>query len=184
VELRIDQQFGQIGLKYTPFQYNLDIRSADLQIDQTAAEIFSEQPAATLEIDYTLARESLGYMGIKAQMDNFVQEAKITQSAGVERRVAEGNELGSIEKGISIGDIAARATDSPEKELVLARTQPIRIDIQVNHPSWEVQQGGINGSFVPGDAQGDLTFGKVETYLEREPYINIYTVGNIIDEQS
>ena len=181
VDLRIDQQFGQIGLKYTPFQYTLDIRQADLNTKQSAAEIFLEQPAATLEIDYTPARESLGYLGISSQTNSFVADAKATQLTGVERRVAEGRAMSSIEKGISIGEIAAQALESQEKVLGLDLTSPVRIEIQANRPRWVVQLGGVNSSFTAGDVQGDFTFGKVQTYLEQESFVHVYSTGSVMD---
>lgn len=181
VDLRINQQSGQIALKYTPLQYRLDIRQPDLKIEQKPAEIFSEQPAATIEIDYTPARESLGYVGITTQMKNFVEESKVEYLAGLERIVAEGNQLGSIEKEISVADVVKQATEPSEKELVLDQTKPVKVHVTVNPPRWGADVRGVTSSFTPGDVLGDLTFGKVNTYLEREPFIRMYTVGNVVD---
>jgi len=102
IDLQVHQQFGRIGLNITPFQYNLTIRLPDLQVQQQPAEITLEQPAATLDINMTPARESLGYCGIVAQQRVFNQEALAASDAGIDRRVQEGNELGAIEKNITV----------------------------------------------------------------------------------
>ena len=56
---------------------------------QQPAAITLEQPAATLDINMTPARESLGYCGIAAQQRVFHQEALAASDAGIDRRVQE-----------------------------------------------------------------------------------------------
>lgn len=182
LELKVEQQFGQIGLMYTPLRYDLDIRPPDLTIEQKAAELSLEQPAAILEIDYTPARESLGYLGITSRMTSFVQDAKATHLAGLDRRVEQGRQLGAIEEQISIGEIAARSLEPVDKQLMLDKTQPVDIEVTTRQVNGDISPGGVTGSFTLGDVQSDLTYGRVNTYLERQPYVKIHTVGSAVDQ--
>ncbi|WP_425806928.1 DUF6470 family protein [Desulfitobacterium sp. Sab5] len=181
VDLQINQQFGRIGLKIIPFQYDLKQQAPDLQIQQTPAQISITQPAATLEIDYTPAREALGYCGINTQLKQFNQEAMTTSMEGILRRVHEGYELGHIEKKVSVAQVVKEATAPREKDLELVVIPPIEVKVSLNSFGFDVNQGGVKGTFTPGTIQGDFTYGTVHTYLEQEPSISIHAIGSAVD---
>jgi len=184
IDLQVHQQFGRIGLKITPFQYDLTIRQPDLQVQQQPAVITLEQPAATLEINLTPARESLGYYGIDTLQRVFTQEAMATSDAGIDRRVQEGNELGAIEKRISVAQVVAQGMEPRDKHLELVSIAPIQITIQENPVYWQAQTGGVYTELTQGTVQGDLQYGSVHSYLEQEPMIQLQAVGSVIDSQS
>lgn len=183
VDLQIQQQFGRIGLKITPFQYDLSIRSSDLQVQQQSAEILLEQPAAVLDINLTPALESLGYCGIATQQRVFNQEAMAASNTGIERRVREGKELGSIEKKISVGQVVAQSIEPGDKDLELVSIEPIRISVQENPIEWQVQTGSVHVDLVPGTVQGQFQYGSVHCYLEQEPGIQLRAVGSVFDKE-
>lgn len=181
VDLQINQQFARIGLKITPFQYDLKQQAPDLQIQQTPAQITLTQPAATLEINYAPAREALGYCGIEAQLRQFNQEAMATSMDGIQRRAREGYELGHIENKVSVAQVVKEAIAPQEKDLELVAIPSIEVKISVNSVQLEVVQGGINGNYTPGTIQGDFTYGTVHSYLEQEPMISMHAVGYAVD---
>ena len=181
IDLQVQQQFGRIGLKITPFQYDLTIRPADFEIQQRPAELTLEQPAATLEIDYTPARESLGYCGIVAQERVFNQEAKATSNAGISRRVFEGNQFANISRKISVARIVTQVAVPREKDLQLVSTQPIQITV-TNYPVyWKADTGGVSVNSTLGSVHGELQYGSVHSFMEQNPYIQFHAVGSIID---
>jgi len=181
IDLQVQQQFGRIGLKITPFQYDLTTHPADLEIQQRPAEITLEQPAATLEIDYTPARESLGFCGIVAQERVFNQDAKATCDAGISRRVFEGEQFANISKKVSVARIVTQMAESRQKELQLVSTQPIRISV-TNHPvDWNVNTGGVSVNSTLGSVHGEFQSGSVHSFMEQNPYIQFHAVGSIID---
>jgi hypothetical protein len=183
IDLQVHQQFGRIGLNITPFQYDLTIRPPDLQVQQQPAEITLEQPAATLEINLTPARESLGYSGIDTLQRVFTQDAMAASNAGIDRRVQEGNELGAIEKRISVAQVVAQGMEPRDKHLELVSIAPIQITTQERPIGWQVQTGGVHIELTQGTVQGNLQYGSVHSYLEQEPKVQIETVGSVIDTQ-
>ena len=184
IDLQVHQQFGKIGLKITPFQLDLAIRPPNLQVQQQPAEITLEQPAAIIEINMTPARESIGYCGIVAQQRVFNQDAMADANAGIDRRVQEGNELGAIEKRISVAQLVAQSMESTEKHLELVSVEPIQISVQENPIDLQIQVMGVSRDFIQGTVQGDLHYGSVHSYLEQEPSVQLHAVGSVIDTQS
>jgi len=183
IDLQVHQQFGRIGLNITPFQYDLTIRPPDLQVQQRPAEITLEQPAAILEINLTPARESLGYFGIDTLQRVFTQDATATSDAGIDRRVQEGNELGAIEKRISVAQVVAQGMEPRDKYLELVSIAPIQITIQENPVNWQAQNGSVHTELTQGTVQGDLQYGSVHSYIEQEPKVQIQAVGSVLDTQ-
>ena len=183
IDLQVHQQFGRIGFNITPFQYDLTIRPPDLQVQQQPAAITLEQPAATLDINMAPARESLGYCGIAAQQRVFNQDALAASNAGIDRRVQEGNELGAIEKNITVAQIVSQGMEPIDKHLELVSIAPIQISIQENPIGWQAQTGGVHTDLTQGTVQGDLQYGSVHSYLEQEPNIQLQAVGSVIDTQ-
>lgn len=184
INLQVQQQFGRIGLKITPFQYDLKIQPPDLQVQQNSAEISLEQPAATLEIDYTAARESMGYNGIAEQQRVFTQDAQATSDSGIERTVSEGWQFAEINKKVSLAKIVTNSREPKEKDLELVSIAPIKITIQPNNINWDAKPVGVAVDLKAGTVQGNLTSGSVHSYLEQEPYIRFHAVGTIYDQKS
>lgn len=183
IDLQVQQQFGRIGLKITPFEYDLAIQPVDLEIKQRPAEITLEQPAATLEIDNTPARESLGYYGMAAQQQVFDQEAKAACDAGISRRVFEGEQFANTTKKESVAKIVIQVAEPRQKELQIVGTQPIRITV-TNHPVvWNVAPGGVSVNSTQGSVQGESQLGSVHSFMEQNAYIQFHAVGSIFDGQ-
>jgi len=183
IDLQVLQQFGRIGLKIIPFQYDLTIRPADLEIQQRPAEIDQEQPAATLEINYTPALESLGYCGIAAQQQVFNQEAKATCDAGIARRVFEGDQFRNLSRKVSVAKIISQAIEPRAKDLQLVSIQPIRITVTSNFVVWKANVGGVSTNSGLGSVHGEFQNGSVHSFMEQNPYIQFHAVGSIIDRR-
>lgn len=182
VDLQIEQKFGRIGLNIQPSEYNLKIQPAQFDIKQVPAQISLEQPAAILDIDNTPVREALGYRGIESQTKYCNSLAEADYEAGLERRVREGNELGEIEKKISIAQITAGATEPKEKSVTIEALPPIKIHFTVRPPEWHVELGGVETDYQPGDVSAEVTASpKISGYWEQKPYIRITAVNWIVD---
>jgi hypothetical protein len=183
VELQVQQQFGQIGLKITPLQFNLDIRPADIEIHQRPAKITIEQPAATLEIDNTPARESLGYYGMAEQQRILVQEAQAACAEGITRRVLIGEQCANLSNKESLAKIVTKAAEPQQKRLQIVSSQPIQITVTPHPVEFNVNLGGVSADVTSGSVQGELQYGSVQVFMEQNPYIQIRAVGSIYDGQ-
>ncbi|KLU65883.1 hypothetical protein DEAC_c19190 [Desulfosporosinus acididurans] len=183
IDLQIQQQFGQIGLTITPLQYNLTVNQADLELQQSPAEIFLQQPAATLEIDNTPARESLGYYGMAAEQQIAGQDAKRACEAGISRIVLEGDLFSNLSQKASVAKIVSDAAAPRQKKLQIACTQPIQISVTSQSVECQAQMGGVSVNVTPGTVEGEVQYGSVQAYMEQNPYIHFYTTGSVFDDK-
>lgn len=181
ITLNISQQFGQIGLRITPPQYDLKIQPPDLSVRQTPATITLEQPAAILNIDYTPAREAIGYAGIVDNQKQFDQLAEATYDEGIERRVREGREAASLKNHIPLKELFAENVRPKEKNLTLVPVPPIRITVQQQSIQWGAVMGGVSVQLTHGTVHGNLQYGQVKGYLEKDGGVQIQAVGTIWD---
>lgn len=181
VELQIQQQFGRVGIQQIPFQFELQLSSPNLEIHQEPAKIVLEQPAAVLEIDLSPFRESLGYNGIAAQLRVFNEDAQATAEAGIERRVKEGNELGHIERKISLEQVIKEATDLRYKDLQLVSLVPASIHFRQSPLRWDAEVGGVSAYATLGVVKSSFIYGQVRSMIEQPPYIHMHAVGAIFD---
>ncbi|MDI6813084.1 MAG: DUF6470 family protein [Desulfitobacteriaceae bacterium] len=181
VELQIQQQFGRTGIQQIPFQFKLDINPPDFEIRQKPATIVLEQPAAVIDIDFSPFRESLGYNGIDAQLRVFNEDAQATAQAGIERRVIEGNELGHIERKISLEQVVKEATDLRYKDLQLVSLASASIHIKQTPLRWNAEVGGVSVYATMGAVKSTFTYGQVRNVIEQPPYVQMHAVGAIYD---
>ncbi|MDR3562385.1 MAG: DUF6470 family protein [Negativicutes bacterium] len=172
--IEITQQFGQIGMKITPPDLNLSIKppNLELHINNPDLEIHTTKPEVIIDLRESF--NSMGLQDIAAVAKSVSDEAKQTAIKGIERRVEEGTELAKA-KGPDSAQLAARDAHSEEKQLVigLMPEAPPRIT---------ATRGSVKGIYTPGDVavkldsgevKGDFIWGKVDVYMEREPYIDI-----------
>lgn len=184
INLVIHQQFGRIGLNIKKVDYDLHINKANLEVKQVSARINLEQPKANLEIDYTPFLESLGFGGIEHFMRTKSQEALQGYYSNLEQTISEGKALGTIEKDISVGEIAGQASTPQEKELQIVPLSPVAINFESSPLIWDVEQGGVEAEAQMGNIKlTDFAFPAVQVYWEQEPYLKIEAVGQVIDYQ-
>ncbi|NLL52870.1 MAG: hypothetical protein GX248_09225 [Peptococcaceae bacterium] len=181
IDLQVRQQFGQIGMETVPYKFDLKIRSADLEVKPYPARIELKPAKIELNIDYTPSLESMDLRGIQAQAAIFRQDAQETVQEGIARRAQQGQALGDLSKKVTIGQIVKEAMKPKEKTVQLAALDPIKIEVITHALEWDAEMGGLSKTFTPGEISSEFQYGKVNVYLEREPYIEIKAVGSSLD---
>lgn len=170
----IIQQFGQIGMKITQPDLKLQIKAPDLIIhtQKPDLEIHTTPPEVIIDL-----RESFNSMGLKdidALARTESDAAKQTSMEGIERRAQEGIALEKA-KGPSSAQLAVKASEPKEKKLAigLMPDTPPRITVKTGGVKGNYTKGDVNVKLDLGEVNGDFTWGKVDVYMEREPYIDI-----------
>lgn len=175
-QIQIDQQFGQIGLNITPPDLKLRITRPDLQLDTKPADLqlSIERPEVLIDL-----RESFNSMGLQdpaTLTKECAEKAQQTLLNGIERRVKEGEEF-SDPQSPSVAKIVSASAESaiPKKELVLGLmpSAPPKISAKLGSIKGEYAPGDINVRLRRGELNGTFAWGRVDVYLEREPYIDI-----------
>ncbi len=175
-QIQIDQGFGQIGIKITPpdLKYKIKQPEADIKIRQADLQLKIEKPEVIVDLRQSF--NTMGLQDIDTLSRSMGDEAKQTLLKGIERRVTEGEELAKP-KGASVGKIvaASAATEIPKKELVigLMPAVPPKITARLGQVKGFYTPGNVAVKLDKGELNGTFTWGKVDVYMEREPYIDI-----------
>ncbi|ADG83628.1 DUF6470 family protein [Thermincola potens] len=183
MDLKITQQFGQIGINYA--QARMDIRTgqADMQLITAPPEMEIKIDYPRVHIDQTQALADIGYKKVIALEAEQAHEGQATVLSGIERVAREGDSLArSAGRGTAlIADIAwQNSFDNRDYNVAAIPHTPPKI--------WFT--GGININVRPGNVRlqvnpnfPEIKFapGKVNIYLEQEPLLKIETTGTYLD---
>lgn len=172
--IQITQQFGQIGLRITPPDLALHIRQPDMVLRTTPPDLALHITQPEVIIDLRPAFNTMGLADIGYLEEQFVADARNIAQQGIARRVAQGNELADPH-GPSIGAVADRASKPPEKQLGigLVPAVPPRITASNGEVQGFYRPGAVEVRPVRGAVNGEFRWGRVDVYMEREPYIDI-----------
>lgn len=175
-QIQIDQQFGQIGLNITPPDLQMKMTRPNLSLESKSADLqlTIEQPEVFIDM-----RDSFNSMGLQDAAtftSSFVNDARRTVMRGIERRVREGEELGDPHSA-SAGQIAAASAESTKTK------KEVEIGLMPDtFPKISAKLGKIESRYTPADftvrldagqVKGDFSWGRVDVFLERAPYIDI-----------
>ncbi|WP_156807438.1 DUF6470 family protein [Effusibacillus pohliae] len=183
MRLEIHQTFGRIGLniKRPEVVLNPDTPPLELEIAHPWIEI-KRNGYSELHIDQSACFSDMGLKPpseIGRQMYEWGQRDIME---GIARIVDEGNALGAIEMGQTIGDVARSAGDQPV-EVTVAAVPSHRPEIQVVYhpPDIEVHLGEVKVRYRPWTVNTEVQLGSVRTYMTQYPSIQITAVGSVFD---
>ncbi len=180
LQIRIDQQFAQIGLdiqkpflglKTTLPKIELDIQKPELNIHSPDPKIYIDQKACFADMD----RKTPDLFGA----DN-AQYARNEGFEAIGEIAAEGDLLAQIEKGATIEEVAGHAMD---KELDFNVTtipkQTPKIEFDTRPVEIDVNRGRVDLQLQGGRVENLFEWGKVNAYLEQKNYLNITWVNQL-----
>lgn len=181
MQLSITTRPGLIGIRTTPGQFNMESRSARLEMHQEHAAISIKTQKPVLEISQY---ESMAQMGYKKTGDVALELAQLGKQKAMEyiaNKTAEGNRLKSIENGGNpIREIAIEKA-WPQKQRQGGYTPIVGPEFHatpgevfitpppVNNPT----HIGYEADFIPGELNIQYNPAKLEIYMRQYPEINI-----------
>ncbi|MHB9093450.1 MAG: DUF6470 family protein [Eubacteriales bacterium] len=166
MDLRITQQFAQLSINYIQSQIEINSRPADMEINN---------PPVQIHIDYTEPLAEIGYQKIVPFEAANANRGQIAVLQGIARVAREGDSLArSAGTGWSIiGEIAwNKRFDQRDFNVDYVPHTPPEIWFTGGQPSINVQ---------PHFPEMQVTPGKVQIYMEREPMIKFQTTGSYFD---
>jgi hypothetical protein len=171
----IEHQDAQLGFHTSQPSLALKSTPPALELRTVQPEFRHRRADAELHIDQTqcFADVSLRKLVPFALYSRDLAIQK-TKAATVEIS-QEGDQLGAIEKGVTVVDLARREWDDALREFGLELVPEHRPQIQVDVQPLEMSYtpGSVNLNFRPGDVQGHMTYGQVQGYYRQQRYINI-----------
>ncbi len=183
MDIRITQQFGQIGINYIQPQLNVNTKQAEMKLTTIPPDI---QIAIDYPQVYINLEQPLAEIGLKKIIPFEAEQAEKGQSTlllGIERAAREGDSLArSAGQGTGIiADIAwQNIFDNRDYNVeAIPHTPPkiwfsggININVKPGYFRLQVDQNYPETEFEPG---------KVNVYLEREPLLKIEAAGTYLD---
>lgn len=183
MELRIDQQYARIGLNIQKPQLNLKTQQPQINMNSSRPEVKIESPKPQITIDQRDCFKSYFKMNINDLTAYFADKGYQDCIEGIQRRVNEGHELASIEKGGSIAGIAVNKMDRTLEFAIKSLPEnPPRIEAVIQPVQIDFIPADINIQFQRGSVENRFQWGKVNVYLEQQNYIKINWIDNKVEK--
>ncbi|MCL6593454.1 MAG: DUF6470 family protein [Alicyclobacillus sp.] len=184
-QIQIVQQWGQIGLAYTPMQWYIKQPPAEWQVHAPPAQLEIHITPGQLTIDQTEAFADEDLRTPLAFLQHEAQLAWQTAEQGTAEAADWGQRFLHIEKGDALAQWVMRYRDKqpqvvpalvPRPFSVHIHYQPGRVQIHA-----DVQPVRVQETLPP--VQVVMTYGKVQTYLAKPPFLYIIAphLGQRID---
>lgn len=182
IQLHVTQVFGRIGLEIRQASFELRQEPPDLEVRQFPADFVIEETKPELEIDYTARLEALGGGGIESLSRLWAREVQAGYLSNLEKTIQVGNEIGAIEKRLTIGEVVFAELFPPEKDLELVPLPPINITYTPGSLKLKSELGKTEVRLDYGSVTVEnFVSPAVKVFLEQEPYVKIKAVGQAID---
>lgn len=182
MDLRINQQFGLIGLNIKQPSYELQISHARSDMEVTSPRLKIDQEYPRVEIDQT---QCFADVERRDPMEFSRHIARLSSQAGFEgiaQIAAEGDLLASIEDNIDIADIAIMNSQLHDEFNVglVPEHQPV-IRVIRGNIHIEAEPGSVKVRPLMGQVQSQLDWGKVGVVWQQKPGIDIEYTGGRLD---
>jgi hypothetical protein len=184
VTLDIKIQSGQIGIRQTQPQLDMQIKNADVELIQQPYELQLSVSFPQIEkIDQKECFREIGLVNFMDSIRETAQDAQAHVLQAIERIAQQGDQIAHIEnKSITIGKVFGEIPDQ-EKDFnidVAPKSRP-----KITFREGEIRSNFIYGSvkprYIPADIDTNFRYGTIDVYLEKEPYIKITSRGSIFD---
>lgn len=173
LQLRIDQQYARIGL-------HTELPRVQLQTTLPAIELSGESPKLAIEtqkpqltIDQSRCFTAVNRRSPAEFSRYMAEQARADILEDIGRIVSEGHMLGAIEKGTTVADVAASATENDFPSLTTQSIPAPEINWQITPPSINYEPGKVNIQFRRGTVENHVQPGKVEAYMAQQNYLEI-----------
>jgi hypothetical protein len=178
-------QYGQIGIRQTQPQLDMQIKNADVELIQQPYVLQMSVSFPQIEkIDQKECFREIGLVNFMDSIRETAQEAQAHVIQAIERIAQQGDQIAHIEnKSVTIGKVFGEVPDQ-EKSFnvdVAPKSRP-----KITFREGEIRSNFIYGyvkpsSYIPADIGYSFRYGTTNIYLEKEPYIKISSRGTIFD---
>ncbi|UWG98305.1 DUF6470 family protein [Dehalobacter sp. DCM] len=185
IDLQFYRQPPQLGLDIPKASYDLNVRKAEVAIQQAPAEIELSSTYPDVHVDTSAVRQALGYGGPEIRAMLFAQEAKGDFLENLEQTVQQGYVFADTTNRATIPEIVSRFAEPGEKELAVVPLPSISMRGIPSTLDFQAQLGGTETQLEDwGEVSIDnFALPLLKVYWEQEPYLKIEAVGQIVDVQ-
>lgn len=118
--------------------------STSWDMEQIPVNLTIHQAPPELDIDYSAARDSMGYQNPSAFQLTVSQQAQAAAQQGIERRAQEGLFLENSRAGkAAFAELARQEEKTDLGTIAVSYVQPIRITVHPQPVQFKVETGGV-----------------------------------------
>ncbi|MEN6327258.1 MAG: DUF6470 family protein [Syntrophomonas sp.] len=182
MQLRIDQQFAQIGVRTTLANLQFSSSPAQVQIKTTPGKLEIESPRPKIHIDQSQCFANAGLKSPARLSADRASEGYSATMEAIARISSEGDQLARI-KGTSLADIAlSHSSETHEFDVKAIPQQPPEISFETYPVQFSYQPAEVQIDANPSQIDTCIEPGYAETYLLQKNYLNITWVGDNYDK--
>jgi hypothetical protein len=183
--LRINQQFGQIGLNIKQPSLDIKVHHPQLKLEINAPQLEIDQKPPQVEIDQTQCFADVGRRNPMEFSRYMAELSRLAGFEGIGRIAEEGDMLASIDQGINIADIALMNSQGQDEFNVGAvpEHRPV-IDVIIEPVHINVQPGNVVVRPMDGRVMSQLDWGQVGVNWQQKPGIDIEYIGGRFDARA
>ncbi|MGM0370367.1 MAG: DUF6470 family protein [Bacillota bacterium] len=176
--VRINQVPGQLNLNITPPKLNLQTKpKANFEMSKKPGRLEIKTRDAKVEISTRQARAALNHKFHKIYSKDIAQQGYQEVMQGIAKYAQQGDQLSRIEnKGQPLISQAKSNSEDPKREIGLKRKPGAEVKITPGDVQMNYNEGQLNVKFDSFWPQGELDWGKIESYLEPKPQLEIETI--------
>lgn len=183
MQLQMRSQMALIGMETVhPFLELRNIRpQMELQIEEPQLQIRSPRP--TLHIDQTQCFADMGKRTPEAFAAYYASQGWSDSLEGIGRMAMEGDLLGQIENNYSLEDLAMQDLgQTADFNVTAIPKQPPRTWVDTYPVEYQLQRGTVKADVQMGRVENHFRWGKVNTYLRQQNYLEIDWIDNKVDK--
>lgn len=177
MELRINRQPALIGLNIAKARLEFQTTPGQVDLETTPGQLDIKSSAPRLHIDQSQCFADKDSKSPAQFAAGQVAEAKSDYMAGLNRRVAEGDQLAQIIGPSIIDIIKSQFNQQKAFNLQCVSVKPPEISCEVYPVEINYQAAVIQNNYRPAYVEYNSQPGKVETYLIQKPFLEISWVG-------
>jgi len=186
MQLRIEHQFGQVGINASRASLNLTATRAQLEMDTQPARLEIDAEPPRIHIDQSQCFADAGLRSPARFAAYKKEQAQQDFAEGVAKIVSKGDELQKINKA-SIADVARE--QSPlnarvEYNVKAIPQQPPEIWFDLSPVRFNYQPAAVTIKVRPGEVRADYQPAVTEIYEKQKALLKIEWVGNNYDEKA
>lgn len=174
--LEINQGFAKIGIKTTPYQFNMKQPRGEQYIKQEPAILNIHQPKGELTIDSSRALDAVGLGGTLKVSKRLADQGYMLGIQAIGEIARKGDRLAAIH--LNQNQISQMASESFFDNLRLDICGPANFDnvdlnYQARRPEIDIKARGATHHYVPHKPEISFMPGKVNTYVRQKNFIDI-----------
>lgn len=174
MELRINQQYAKIGLRISEPRLQLKSTQPKMQMHTQKPKLEMESPRPQIQIDQHQCFADANMRNPEDFRHYCLQKAQADYAQALDKIVSDGNRMASIDKGVTVEDMAADAmSEEYDFNMGFMPEHRPQINYQAQAVKFNFHRGTVDLQLQRGRVENTTQMGKVEAYIAQKNFLEI-----------